>query len=134
MLAPLIRGSLIEIVRNTAADIGVNPSPGWQQGRMPWAFIRALGLMMPMMSAIAEMPYLWYVPHMLSGTCLAERTEPLPQTPPGQAMRQALLELYSDYALFTPTARDQQAASGMWRYRRGARAAGLLAARKACRA
>ena len=39
------------------------------------------------------MSYLWRVPHALDGTRLAARVGALAQTPPRQAMRQALLDL-----------------------------------------
>ncbi len=60
---------------------------------MPWGFIRMMGFFVPMMKAIAEMSYLWRVPHALDGAGLTARIGPLPQTLPRQAMSQALVKL-----------------------------------------
>jgi hypothetical protein len=60
---------------------------------MPWGVIRLMGLFVPMMKAVAEMSYLWRVPHRLDGTRLAARIGPMQQTPPRQALRQALVGL-----------------------------------------
>ncbi|MCE2911146.1 MAG: NAD-dependent epimerase/dehydratase family protein [Pseudomonadota bacterium] len=89
----LTGAELLDLVQATAAGIGLAPARGWRRGGMPWAFIRAMGLFVPMMRAIAEMSYLWRVPHALDGTRLAARVGALAQTPPRQAMRQALLDL-----------------------------------------
>ena len=59
-----------------------------------------MGFFMPSMKAVAEMSYLWRVPHALDGTQLTARIGPLPQTLPRLAMRQALVEL--GYGALTP--------------------------------
>lgn len=88
---------LLEAVQAAAADLGIVPpvveKRGWRYGAMPWGFIRVMGFVMPMMKAITEMSYLWRVPHALDGTRLTARIGPLPQTPPRQAMCQALVKL-----------------------------------------
>ncbi len=93
----LTGGELLDAVQAAAADLGAAPpvvaTRGWRRGGMPWGFIRVMGLVVPMMKAIAEMSYLWRVPHALDGMRLAARIGPLPQTPPRQALRQALVEL-----------------------------------------
>jgi nucleoside-diphosphate-sugar epimerase len=88
---------LLDAVQAAAAEIGAAPpvvaTRGWRHGAMPWGFIRVMGLVVPMMKAIAEMSYLWRVPHALDGTRLAGRIGPLPQTLPHPAMCQALVKL-----------------------------------------
>jgi nucleoside-diphosphate-sugar epimerase len=95
---------LLDTVQAAAADLGAVPSVvarrGWRHGTMPWGFIRAMGFFMPSMKAVAEMSYLWRVPHALDGTTLTARIGPLPQTLPRLAMRQALVEL--GYGGLTP--------------------------------
>ncbi len=102
----LTGGDLLEAVQVAAADLGVTPpvvaTRGWRRGGMPWGPIRVMGLVLPMMKAIAEMRYLWQVPHALDGTRLAARIGPLPQTPPRQALRQALVDLGFGAPVSTP--------------------------------
>lgn len=104
----LTGAGLLEAVQAAAADLGAVPpvvaTRGWRRGGMPWGFLRVMGLVLPMMRAIAEMRYLWRVPHALDGTRLAARVGPLPQTPPRQALRQALAELGFGAAAGTPRA------------------------------
>jgi hypothetical protein len=60
---------------------------------MPWGLLRAGGLVLPMWRAIAEMSYLWRVPHALDGTALTAAVGALPATPIDAALRVALLDL-----------------------------------------
>ncbi len=39
--------------------------------RMPWPLVRAAGLFSPLMREVAEMAYLWKVPHRIDGSKLA---------------------------------------------------------------
>ena len=88
---------LLDAVQAAAADLGAVPpvvaTRGWRYGAMPWGFIRVMGFVAPMMKAIAEMSYLWRVAHALDGTRLKARIGALPQTPPRQALGQALGKL-----------------------------------------
>ncbi len=60
---------------------------------MPWAVLKLGGLVVPMWREIAEMSYLWQVPHALDGSALARAVGPLPATPIDVAMRDTLLAL-----------------------------------------
>jgi hypothetical protein len=60
---------------------------------MPWRLIRAGGLAVPIWREIAEMEYLWRVPHALDGSAMRRAAGPLPSTPIDEAMREALLGL-----------------------------------------
>ena len=59
----------------------------------PWIAVRAGGLFNPMWREIAEMSYLWFRPHQLSGRKLAAAVGDLPRTPVREAVRQALGDL-----------------------------------------
>ena len=89
----LTGGELLDLVQSAAADIGAAPARGWRRGGVPWPLFRVMGLVVPMLRAIAEMSYLWRVPHTLDGARLAERIGPLAATAPREAIRQALLDL-----------------------------------------
>ncbi|RPH58583.1 MAG: hypothetical protein EHM83_17190 [Burkholderiales bacterium] len=60
---------------------------------MPWGLIRAGGLIVPMWRELAEMAYLWRVPHALSGNRLERAIGPMPVTPVETAVRDALVAL-----------------------------------------
>jgi nucleoside-diphosphate-sugar epimerase len=77
-----------------AADsLGLTPARGWRHGTMPWAVIRALGVVVPMWRELARMSYLWRVPHALDGGKLAARCPQLASTPIVDALRESLVAL-----------------------------------------
>ena len=80
-------------VERAAASLGQVPARGWRHGSMPWGLIRAGGVLVPSWRAIAEMSYLWRVPHALDGTALHAAVGALPATPIDAALRAALLDL-----------------------------------------
>ncbi|MGL6112976.1 MAG: epimerase, partial [Rubrivivax sp.] len=80
-------------VERAAAGIGQLPAQGWRHGSMPWGLIRAGGVVVPAWRAIAEMSYLWRVPHALDGTALSAAVGALPATPIEAALRASLLDL-----------------------------------------
>jgi hypothetical protein len=80
-------------VERAAAGIGLLPAQGWRHGSMPWGLIHAGGLVVPAWRAIAEMSYLWRVPHSLDGTALSAAVGVLPATPIDAALRASLLDL-----------------------------------------
>lgn len=57
---------------------------------MPWPLIRVLGLVMPQMREVAEMAYLWRVPHAIDGARLAELLPDFSPTAFDDALRIAL--------------------------------------------
>jgi nucleoside-diphosphate-sugar epimerase len=83
---------LLDAVEAALHDLGTAPPGPLRRGGMPWALIRAAGLVHPMMREIARMAYLWRVPHALDGAALGAlpgvRSTPLPE-----ALRHALSEL-----------------------------------------
>ena len=89
----LTGGQLLDLLEAAAADIGAAPAGGFHRGGMPWGVIRLLGVFIPNLRAIAEMSYLWRVPHALDGARLASRVGPPSETPPRQALAQALGDL-----------------------------------------
>ena len=73
-----------------AEALGLAPARGWRYGAMPWALIRAVGLVAPMPRELARMAYLWRVPHALDGGKLAARHPQLTATPLVEALRASL--------------------------------------------
>jgi nucleoside-diphosphate-sugar epimerase len=84
---------LLAGVQHAAAALGLQPAKGWRQGGLPWALMRAGGLVVPMWREVVEMAYLWRVPHALDGSALAAALGPVPATPIDAALRAALLDL-----------------------------------------
>ena len=76
-----------------AEALGLSPARGWRYGAMPWALIRAVGLVAPMPRELARMSYLWRVPHALDGRKLAARHPQLTTTPLVEALRASLQAL-----------------------------------------
>ena len=75
-----------------AAELGLAPTGGFKHGGMPWGVIRLGGLVVPMWRELAEMAYLWTVPHALAGS--APEALALPAaTPIDLALRAALVAL-----------------------------------------
>jgi nucleoside-diphosphate-sugar epimerase len=62
-------------------------------GTMPWWFIRALGPVVPIFRELAEMAYLWQVPHRISGERLKSAIGAVPATPFDAAIAGALADL-----------------------------------------
>ena len=60
----------LDTVERAALSLGVAPVRGFRRSGMPWGLIRTGGLVMPMWREIAEMSYLWDVPHGLAGDSL----------------------------------------------------------------
>ena len=84
---------LLAAVAAAATELGLQPAGGFRTGGMPWALVRAVGLVHPLWRELARMSYLWRVPHALDGTALQAAAGPLPGTPLPQALRQALVDL-----------------------------------------
>jgi nucleoside-diphosphate-sugar epimerase len=89
----LTGAQLLDLIESAACELGLAPAKGWRRGGMPWEFIRLAGLFAPMLRAVAEMSFLWRIPHALDGARLSARIGPLPMTPPAEAIRQALIDL-----------------------------------------
>lgn len=60
---------------------------------VPWALLRAAGLVSPMMREIVTMSYLWRTAHSLDGTRLARLLGAVPSTDPVEAMRRTIADL-----------------------------------------
>jgi nucleoside-diphosphate-sugar epimerase len=80
-------------VERAATALGLQPSGGFQRGGMPWGLIRAGGLVWPQWRELAEMAYLWTVPHALSGKTLNDCLGLRPSTPVDTAFRDSLVTL-----------------------------------------
>jgi len=60
---------------------------------LPWRVFKLGGLLVPMWREIAEMAYLWQVPHALDGSALMRAVGPLPATTLDDALGGTLLAL-----------------------------------------
>ena len=77
-----------------AAEEGWLPGSGaLRVGRLPWPLLRAVGLVVPTVAALAAMRYLWSTPHQLDNTRLRAVIGDEPHTLFDQAVRQALADL-----------------------------------------
>ena len=61
-----------------------------KRAHLPWGLLRMGGLVVPMWRELAEMRYLWDVPHRLSGERLSALIGALPSTPLEQALGETL--------------------------------------------
>lgn len=80
-------------VERAATALGLQPRGGFQRGGMPWGLIRVGGLVWPQWRELAEMAYLWTVPHALSGKALNDCVGVLPSTSVDTAFRDSLVAL-----------------------------------------
>ena len=96
---------LLKSIEATARALGLSPARGFKRGRLPWAAIRVGGLFVPNWRELAEMAYLWQVPHALDGTALAQRFGAPTHTPLDVALRSSLMQLgFSTSTVPTTTA------------------------------
>jgi hypothetical protein len=87
----LTGSELLEALQRAAGSAGIaRPPRGYRISGMPWRAIRAAGLVVPMARELAEMAYLWRVPHALDGSALRALAGDLRATPIDDAMRSAL--------------------------------------------
>jgi nucleoside-diphosphate-sugar epimerase len=89
----LTGAQLLAALGRAAATLGIVPAAGWRHSRMPWPLLRAGAWAVPMWRELAEMEYLWRVPHALDGTALQALVGPLPATPLDSALRHSLQQL-----------------------------------------
>ncbi len=86
---------MIECIGAAAHKLGlIPPDAPLRVGGVPWPLLRAGGLFVPMLREVAELRYLWYVPHRLSGERLAALIGTVPHTPLERAVEDALRELF----------------------------------------
>ncbi|MBX3463981.1 MAG: NAD(P)H-binding protein [Planctomycetes bacterium] len=84
---------MLDAVQAAALATGLATTP-LRRGGMPWGLIRAGGVFVPIWREIAEMAYLWQVPHALVGTALQQRVGDLHPTPIAQALQRSLRALF----------------------------------------
>ena len=85
--------ALLDGIEKAANSLGVRPAGGFKRGGIPWPLLRAGGLVWPMWRELAEMAYLWRVPHALDGAALQGVVGPLVSTPLDAALRSSLVGL-----------------------------------------
>jgi nucleoside-diphosphate-sugar epimerase len=84
---------LLADLESAATAIGLRPATGFSRRGMPWALIRAVGVVRPLWRELARMSYLWRVPHALDGSALQAAAGPLETTPLRAALRRSLIDL-----------------------------------------
>ncbi|HWS74107.1 MAG TPA: epimerase, partial [Quisquiliibacterium sp.] len=84
---------LLDAVERAAALLGEAPAGGFRRGGMPWGLLKLAGLVVPMWREVAEMAYLWRVPHALDGSALRAAIGEVRITPIDAAMVEALRRL-----------------------------------------
>lgn len=89
----LTGAQLLAALESAAVSLGLLPAAGCRHGSVPWPLLRAGGLVVPMWRELAEMEYLWRVPHALDGRALQACVGALPATALDSALRDALLQL-----------------------------------------
>jgi nucleoside-diphosphate-sugar epimerase len=89
----LTGAQLLAAAERAAALLGQVPAAGWRHGGLPWSLLRVGGRLVPMWRELAEMEYLWRVPHALDGRALRSLVGELPATPLDTALHDTLLAL-----------------------------------------
>lgn len=90
---------LLDAVETAAVALGLAPAGGLRRAGMPWSVIRAVGLVRPTWRALAQMSYLWRIPHALDGGALQARIGVPPLTPLAAALRDTLRALFPQAAV-----------------------------------
>lgn len=76
-----------------AASLNLKPVQGYKPATMPWWAIHLGAPVVPLWRELAEMRYLWQVPHALDGRDLQKQIGEMPSTPLVPALTQALVDL-----------------------------------------
>lgn len=84
---------LLSSIEHAADALGLRPAGGWRRGTLPWPLIRAGGWFVPMMRELAEMAYLFSVPHALDDSALRQAIGDVPKTTLERAMIETLRAL-----------------------------------------
>jgi nucleoside-diphosphate-sugar epimerase len=89
----LTGAEMLDAIVQAAQTLDLDPGRPWSRAGMPWTVIRVGGLLVPMWRELAEMAYLWSVPHALAGQALERAVGPRATTPLSVALRASLLDL-----------------------------------------
>ena len=90
----LTGNALLEAIEKAADELGLQPVRPYHRREFPWRLIRFGGLVVPLWQELAEMDYLWRVPHGLEGCRLAALDdEQHHATPLAVALKTALQSL-----------------------------------------
>jgi nucleoside-diphosphate-sugar epimerase len=86
----LTGAQLLAGIERAATELGLAPERGFRRGGVPWGLMRAGAVFVPAWREIAEMAYLWRVPHALDGAELRATVGELAVTPLDDALRATL--------------------------------------------
>jgi nucleoside-diphosphate-sugar epimerase len=81
---------LLDTIERVAHALGLAPAGSLRRGGLPWGVIRVGGWVVPLWRELAEMAYLWTVPHTLDGRAMEAALGPLPRTPLDVALQATL--------------------------------------------
>ena len=81
---------LLDTIERLAHELGLAPAGPLKRGGLPWGVLRVGGWVVPIWRELAEMAYLWEVPHTLDGRAMEAALGPLPHTPLDVALRAIL--------------------------------------------
>jgi len=101
----LTGAQLLATIERVARPLGLLPAGPVKRGGLPWGLMRWMGWAVPIWRELAEMAYLWEVPHALDGHALLAAVGPLPATPLDESLRRSLLAMgAAPHALATAAA------------------------------
>jgi nucleoside-diphosphate-sugar epimerase len=95
--------AFLDALKKAAATLDMAPPAGFKHGSMPWGLMRVGGLVIPIWRELADLAYLWRVPHALEGSSMAPLALP-EATPIEAALRASLHALGRDHAAAVPRA------------------------------
>jgi nucleoside-diphosphate-sugar epimerase len=85
---------LLAAIERAAQSLALSPAGSLRRTGMPWGVIRAIGLIKPTWRALAQMSYLWRLPHQLDDSALRARIGTLAATPLQDALAATLRDLF----------------------------------------
>ena len=92
---------LVARIEQSARRLGLlGPKAELRRSGMPWTLLRVAGLVVPMLRELAEMRYLWNVPHRLAGERLERLVGTVPTTSLDAALDATLRDLFKKPSSF----------------------------------
>jgi nucleoside-diphosphate-sugar epimerase len=90
----LTGAALLQAIETAADTLGLRPAGGFRHAGLPWWLLRLAGVAVPLWRDLAEMSYLWRVPHALDDAALRAHIGEVPHTPLEHALQASLRRLF----------------------------------------